>query len=99
NFSNNVSADWPDPFQMRIYQTSLQLILGGFSEPYEPIRDFQLMEINAKAQQQIVYQMAAKGDGVIPAGGLEWSSPHSDPLYRNRRLYLRVYRRISRGFT
>ena len=75
NFHSN--DDLPDPFQMRVYQTSVSMVFSGFSKPYIHFRDVELFDIGHKAQYEIVQAVVQnRGDGPIAQPNFEWCSFH-----------------------
>ncbi|KAL8957347.1 MAG: hypothetical protein Q9183_006085, partial [Haloplaca sp. 2 TL-2023] len=96
-----LGMDTTDPLQMQVYDSPLSMIFSGFSTPFTPFRDLQLMDIAVKAQEQIIKEWVAgaKPDGAIPTPNLEWSSPHSGHTFGARVVYLRFNHQLDGGFT
>ncbi|KAL8732432.1 MAG: hypothetical protein Q9181_003967 [Wetmoreana brouardii] len=84
-----------DPFQMRVSQSKISMIFGGFSNPYTHFNPLQLPDIAQKAQSEIVKEVAKNhGDGRLVQPNFQWCSAHG-----TRPLCLRVNHQLDDRMT
>ena len=83
--------DTDDPYHMRVYQTSIQMVFSGFSNPYVHFQMYEIFNLAQKAQYELVQRVAQNhGNGPIAQPNFEWCSI---------RICLRVNHHIDSGLT
>ncbi|KAL8871841.1 MAG: hypothetical protein Q9174_002412 [Haloplaca sp. 1 TL-2023] len=97
SFGNDIT----DPLQMTVNDSPLTMFFSGFSRPFVPFRDLQLVDIGYKAQLQIVQELVAGAtlEGEIPMPNLEFYSPYSGQPFGGKSVYLRFNHKLDGRFT